>query len=367
MKENDLVELVEALKVALFHEVRGEQSDYSEEQYREVRKSLLKAPGLIAALPEWLRRGSSLREAVGRIRDEAGNEAGKWARRQKVVSSGLEPILDALEGSDVIAAAQYERLESLGSGGFGEVFRYRHKLLGRDFALKVLNPSPFTTDIDHAIARFFQEGKILFDLRHPNIVQVYDVGIIGRRPYIRMELIHGTSLAVRIRDTGSVIASETRSVIRSLASALTHAHYDLGVVHRDLKPSNIMLDETGRAVLLDFGLGVFIEDELVSRITRTGEAPAASIYTAPELLQDPRIRDPHTDVYSLGVVWYESVTGITPSGRNIERLLKNHPGMLPGEIDLLLSCLAPRSGRPSSRELVQAISHVAQRQASGTS
>ncbi|HXH41564.1 MAG TPA: serine/threonine-protein kinase [Thermoanaerobaculia bacterium] len=339
MNNDDLIELVETLKAALFHEVRGEQSGYVPDEYRELRKALQNHPEIRSQLPEWLRRGSSLREAVSLIRDEAGDEGGKWARRQKIVSDGLNPLIEFLEGSDVLATGLFEKLERIGGGGFGEVFRYRHKLLERDFALKLLNPSPFTTDIDHAIARFFQEGRILFDLRHPNIVQVYDVGLIGKRAFIRMELIEGSSLTSRIRDRGGLTVRDARVLVRELASALEHAHNDVRVVHRDLKPSNIMIENTGRSVLLDFGLGAFVEDEIVSRITRTGEAPAGGIYTAPELLRDPTIRDPLTDVYSLGVIWYESVVGLPPSGHRIESALQEQLDMRDSERDLLLRCL----------------------------
>lgn len=355
MDDHDLVELVDNLKGALAHEVRGERSDYPAQDYRELRKALLKHPRLRAACPDWLVRSASLREAVSRIRDEAGDEGGKWARREKIVRDGLEPIIDALEGDDVAATGQFEKLERLGGGGFGEVYRYRHKLLQRDFALKVLSPSPFTTDADHAVLRFLQEAQILFDLRHPNIVQVYDVQMIGRRLAIRMELVEGASLAERNRDNGGVIVSEARRIMHGVASALSHAHYDLGVLHRDLKPSNIMIENTGRPVLLDFGLGVFVEDEIVSRITRTGEAPAGGIYTAPELLRDPTLRDPRTDVYSLGVLWYECVVGTAPLGRNIEDALEQQLAMRSEERELLLSCLAPAAERPTSTDIAEAL------------
>lgn len=230
------------------------------------------------------------------------------------------------------------------------MYRCRHKLLDLDFAFKLLNPSVFVDDKDHALERFFREAKILFSLRHPNIVRVFDVGMMGRRPFIRMELIEGSSLRERIKDNGGLTVADARRVVARLSAALAHAH-DRGIIHRDLKPHNVIISGSDWPVLLDFGLGVLVEDELVSRLTRTGEAAAGGVYAAPELLRDPKLLDPKTDVYSLGVMWFEMLTGSTPSGAGLMETLEQCPDVASDEQELLMACLGPNRRRPTSREL----------------
>jgi len=347
--EDDLIEQVEELKEALIAVVTGQHSEYPQSKYRVLRKVLSQHPEAQAALPEWLRRGSTIAEVNTAIRGAAGQESGMWQRRRAIVIKDLNKIIDVLEGDDAVSAATLEKGERIGGGGYGEVFKVTHRLIDDlEFAMKVLNPT-FASDADHATERFFQEARILFRLRHPNIVQVYDVGLIGRRPFIRMELIEGESLAAVIRRKGSLKVKEARSTMRQLASALAYAH-EAGVVHRDIKPSNIMISGE-RVVLLDFGLGAFLEDELVSRITRTGEAPAGGIYTSPELLSNPHDLDPRHDIYSLGAVCYEAIVGSAPAGSRIERRLEER--LSPAESELILSCLGPLSERPSAKELLE--------------
>jgi serine/threonine-protein kinase len=350
----DLEKAIDRFKGALSAEIRSNgSSGFAEDEYRELRAALKQHPSLQAHLPEWLRRGASLREAVARIRQEAGDDRGKWKRCDGIVSAGVDPLLAVLEGEDVVAAAYYEKLELLGAGGFGEVYRYRHKLLDRDFALKLLNPSAFVGQADHAVARFYKEARILFELRHPNIVRVYDVGKMGSRPFIRMELVTGESVRERIQRVGGLTIGDASAVACDLASALAHAHYDVGVIHRDIKSSNVMITEAASPILLDFGLGVFVQDEIASRLTRTGEAPAGGVYTAPELLNDPKLTDPRTDVYSLGVLWFEMLTGCPPAPSQAKEELDELYDLNIQERELLLACLAPLKKRPTSREVAK--------------
>lgn len=351
MKADELIDSIERLKVALLQLVTGKPHSYTEDEYADVRKALVRHPGLSQRLPEWLRRGSSLAEVNSRIRQEAGDEGGKWERRRTIVTRELDTIVDVLEGHDSIASASLEKREPLGTGGFGEVFRCHHKYANWDFALKVLNPA-FDEGRDRAIARFFQEAQILFRLNHPNIVRVFDVGMLGRKPFILMELIEGATLAEIFRRNGGLLVDDAREMVLSIGSALAHAHDDVEVVHRDLKPSNIMrVDATGRPVLLDFGLGAFVQQEIYSRLTRTGDAPAGGAYTAPELLTNPTLLDPKNDVYSLGVIWYEAVTGSLPPRRRAEDRL----ALRPRELELIMACLDDAENRPSAAELVEAL------------
>lgn len=351
MKADELVESIDKLKQAMLLITTGKLADYTDDEYAEVRKALVRHPEVGAYCPDWLRRGSSLDEAGSRIRTEAGDQEGKWQRRREIVTSSLDPIIDILEGANDAAAVSLQKLERLGGGGFGEVFRCHHKFANCDFALKVLDPA-FDEGHERAVARFFQEAQILFRLRHDNIVRVYDVGMLGRRPFIRMELVEGDTLVEVLRDSGSLPVADAREIVRGIAGALAHAHDDIGVVHRDLKPGNIMVENaTERPVLLDFGLGAFVQEEMFSRITRRGDAPAGGSYTAPELQTDPTLLDPLNDVYSLGVIWYEVLTSSIPPRRRAEERLEAIPALRPREIKLIMRCLDDAESRPTAAEL----------------
>jgi eukaryotic-like serine/threonine-protein kinase len=168
---------------------------------------------------------------------------------------------------------------------------------------------------------------------------------MGRHPYIQMELIKGTTL----NDHRSVSVVEASRVIWSLASALAHAH-KRGVIHRDIKPSNVMIAGS-RVVLLDFGLGIFREGDLISRITKTGERAAGGPYTAPELHDDPRLLDPRTDIYSLGALWYMMLCGRAPTAVGVDRNLSTVDDLLEGHAQLIQKCLSDLNERPSAEDV----------------
>jgi len=338
---------MERLKESLIQGSTGGAATIDDTEYRRVRKALLQHPALGPLCPDWLRRAATHPEAESRIRDEAGETAGKWHRRRTLIADTLNPLIDALEASDAMATDALERMERLGGGGFGEVYRYRHKLLDTHFAVKILSPV-FAGESDHAMERFFREARILFRLQHNHIVRVYDVGLIGRRPFIRMELIEGRSLGRIIQDAGGLSVVDARHAAHSLASALAHAHDEVHVVHRDLKPSNVMREETGRLVVVDFGLGAFVEGEMLSRITRTGEAAASGLYAAPELVADPKLLDARTDIYSFGAIWYEMLTGRAPAGTRIEAGFQDLIALRGAEIEIITQCLGPIASRPSA-------------------
>jgi eukaryotic-like serine/threonine-protein kinase len=349
--DEDLIELLEKLKTAVMGIATGDDSTLSNEEYGQVRKAVLHHPDLGPLCPEWLRRGANLWEANRLVRDAAGEAPGKWQRRRELVADGINPLVDALQSSAEALQALIPG-DRIGQGGFGEVYRYRHKLLDIDFAVKFLN-APFATPRDHALARFFREARILFRLNHFNIVRVHDVGLLQGRSFIKMEYVDGHNLHGVLSDRGILAVTEARSVISGVAAALHHAH-EAGVIHRDLKPSNVMQDPSGRVVVLDFGLGVFVEDELVSRLTRSGEAPAGGIYSAPELLADPRLLDPLTDIYSLGAVWFYLITGLPPAGADVPALLRK-AGIGEPDAPLVLRCLADRADRPSAERLIRQV------------
>jgi hypothetical protein len=219
----------------------------------------------------------------------------------------------ALQAGDHIGA--YRILGLLDSGGMGVVYRAEHEELSRAVAIKVLHPEGAT---DAArVERFRNEARAVAALRHPHIVQVYDFGVFdapdGRQQfYLAMEYVAGSSLAARLHaQAGSGQAldlRETARVIEQIAAALDYAH-GRGLVHRDVKPANILFTAEGDAVLGDFGL---VASSLQHEITNTGQMLGTLAYMAPEQALDPRAATPASDVYALGVVAYEMLTGRVP-------------------------------------------------------
>jgi len=356
--DEDLRDLVESLKVGLLDSATDRRAGFEDSEYRRIRKLILANPAMRPRVPEWLRDGASLWEAVDLVRTQAGDEGGKWQRRCNIIRDGLNPLIEEIEGGDESFDEEFEILERIGQGGFGEVFRIRHKRLDISFALKLLNPS-FPEERDRSIERFFREARILFRLNHSNIVRVHDVNVRKHRPFIRMEYVEGRSLNEILSSTGPFAITDSRRIIAALSAALAHAHDDIGVVHRDVKPSNIMLEEnSGRIVLLDFGLGVFVEQDIVSRITKTGERAVAGLYAAPEFVENPHLIDPATDIYSLGGVWFTLLTGRAPAGLRLEPYLENLWDLREYEKELLVASLLEPSNRPTASEIHQELENI---------
>src|SRR5690242_3384817 len=198
----------------------------------------------------------------------------------------------------------YEVLARIGAGGMGEVFKARDTRLDRSVAIKVL-PDAMRGDAERR-ARFEREARTISKLSHPNICTLYDVG----PDYLVMELLDGETLADRLQ-RGALPAGEAIRYGVEIAGALDRAHR-AGVIHRDLKPANVMITKSG-AKLLDFGLarqsGVTPHDETHARpLTHEGAILGTLQYMAPEQL-DGREADARTDIYALGSVLYEMLTG----------------------------------------------------------
>src|SRR5688500_12416422 len=202
-------------------------------------------------------------------------------------------------------ANEYEVLEELGRGGMALVYRARDRQLERQVAVKVL---PFTFAFDaEFVERFQREARSSAQLEHPNIIPIYRVGQTGRVIYFVMKYLRGGSLASVLADRRTLSPPEIRRILIEAGRALGYAARQ-GVVHRDIKPDNIMFDEFGQSMLTDFGIAKAASGQ---RLTGTGMSIGTPHYMSPEQAR-AQTTDGRSDLYSLGVVAYQALTGTVP-------------------------------------------------------
>ncbi|NUS99048.1 MAG: serine/threonine protein kinase, partial [Gemmatimonadaceae bacterium] len=206
--------------------------------------------------------------------------------------------------------SHYEIEQELGRGGMGIVYCARDKRLKRTVAVKLLPPElAFRSDIR---SRFLREAETAAQLSHPNIVPIYSVDEMENLVFFVMAYVAGNNLARELHERGRFGIPETRRILREVADALAYAH-GRSVVHRDIKPDNILLDkETGRAMVTDFGIARAVSDTDGSRLTATGMAIGTPAYMSPEQAAGEREIDGRSDLYALGVVAYQMLTGAPP-------------------------------------------------------
>ena len=200
----------------------------------------------------------------------------------------------------------YSIISELGRGGMGVVYKAHEDSLNRFVALKVLGKH--LSEDESFVERFKREAQSAASLNHPNIVQVYAIDEFEGQHYFAMEYVQGTSIQQMIKSQGSLDAVAAGRLILQAASGLGAAH-GRGIVHRDIKPANLMVDERGLVKITDFGLALLAAG--TTRLTATGMFMGTPGYLSPEQCLDEDI-DQRTDIYSLGVSFYEMLTGITP-------------------------------------------------------
>jgi eukaryotic-like serine/threonine-protein kinase len=205
-----------------------------------------------------------------------------------------------------VIADRYEPIEQIGTGGMATVWKARDTLLGRFVAIKRL--LPHLAGDPEAAERFEREAQAAARLSHPGIVTVFDTGEDADGPFIVQELVDGTTLAAHLAQSGALGPQPVIDIVSQVAAALDHAH-GLGVIHRDIKPANLIIDPDGRVRLADFGIARTVDDP--ATITSSGELVGTITYLAPEILAG-QPATPASDIYSLGAVTFELLSGRPP-------------------------------------------------------
>jgi eukaryotic-like serine/threonine-protein kinase len=275
----------------------------------------------------------SLRQEVESLLAESGEEesfldepAMQVAAKAIASSSGAARSETTAAGSHPAFIGRYRVIRLLGEGGMGTVYEAEQEEPRRVVALKVIRPGLATAE---RLRRFRHESEALARLQHPGIAQIYDAGTadtgLGPQPYFAMELVRGDSLD-RYAATHPLNTRERLALMARICEAVHHAH-QRGLIHRDLKPGNILIDETGQPKILDFGVARLTEAEAQLTVqTELGQIVGTLAYMSPEQVTgDPQGVDTRSDVYSLGVILYELLTGRLPydvSGRKLHEAVQ---------------------------------------------
>ena len=252
-----------------------------------------------------------------------------------------------------VLGGRYHVQELIARGGMADVFRAQDSMLDRDIAVKAFRVG--ASDV----RRFETEARILARFDHPNLVRVYDVGTEAEQPYVVLQLIPGPTLTRRLEEQGALAEPEARRVATDVSGALAYVHA-AGIVHRDVKPSNILLAPDGRAVLGDFGIALVID---TTRMTAAAETVGTAAYLAPEQLTGRDI-SAAADVYSLGLVLLEALTGVLPFAGTPQEMMAARlarppavPASLPAPWPELLTAMTrpDPSGRPAAASIATSL------------
>ncbi len=219
-------------------------------------------------------------------------------------------------GAEELFADRYQLVEKIGSGGMGIVYKAQDVKLNESVALKFLDRPAIPGSL--AYDQFIQEIKLARKISHPNVCRIFDIGDHRGQLFVSMALINGESLTALMERVGKLSSKQAIQIVRQLTDGLKAAH-DQGIVHRDIKPANIMLDQLGQAILLDFGIArAYGEDGREASIMM-----GTPSHITPEMIEGKTISCA-SDIYSLGLVWYELITGERPfSGTTVELMQKH--------------------------------------------
>ena len=284
---------------------------------------------------------------------ELREELRRRIRRQERARALIEPPPAAPTGPAVPEVEGYELLGVIGTGGMGIVYRARHRRLDRVVALKMILAGGAASA--HQLGRFRDEARAVAALQHPNIVQVFESGEAGGQPFLVLEYLSGGSLAAFL--SGAPLGPRRAAeMVATLARAVQHAH-DRGIVHRDLKPANVLVAPDGTLKITDFGLAKRLADD--SAHTKTGVVVGSPSYMPPEQAAGAKVVGPAADVYALGAILYELLTGRPPFvGESVLETIRQvceYPPVEPRALrpgvpkDLEVACLKCLEKQPEDR------------------
>src|SRR5688572_13749875 len=268
---------------------------------------------------------------------------------------------------------RYTIVEEIGAGGMGQVYKAIDRKLGKTVALKLIRPD--TAAQQESLERFRRELALAQEVTHPNVCRVHDLGEVDGIVYISMEYVEGQSLEDLIQSVGHLSPKQTVTLGRQICAGLQAVH-ERGIVHRDLKPGNVMVDRSGHALVMDFGMAYHSAQE---RLTGEGAVLGTLAYLSPEQARG-RLTDQRSDLYAVGLVLYEMLTGRRPpgDGGSVPLVLRDSgdacppPSRLapevPGALDaVVMRCLERDPARrfPSALALEEALAHAAAALSSG--
>ncbi|HEY6564416.1 MAG TPA: serine/threonine-protein kinase [Pirellulaceae bacterium] len=279
--------------------------------------------------------------------------------RSTLVSARIDdtsPVLGASDTAVKQSVPGYQLLEVIGRGGMGVVYKARQTSVDRIVAVKMILSGQHAGAAEHA--RFQNEAQAAASLQHPHIAQVFEAGEYDGQPYLVMEFVEGTSLE-SVLAKAPLAGRSAAELLRTLADAANYAH-QRGIIHRDLKPSNVLLSADGQPKITDFGLAKRLEDIDRSPMTQTGMVLGTPSYMPPEQATgDHGASGPRSDVYALGAILYESITGRPPHvGNNLTDILQQirttdpvRPRVIDQRIprDLETICLKCLEKQPANR------------------
>ncbi len=338
MTKEDRIILLERFKNGLL--ACATNGSFDMQEYEKMRAQILEIEYLKSNMPIFLKVQRTPDEFRRYMQELYSNYAGRRSFITEEINKLILLVEEEGRESELVINDIDSLGEFLGYGGFGHVYKHHNELLDLDFAIKVFDPL-FSSEEEKSISekRFFREAKMLFTLQHPNIVRVYDVGRLQGKPFIKMELVEGYNMNDLLKKYSHLTFNDSLVPIIELLKGLEYAHFK-GIIHRDLKPSNYMYSETCGYKIIDFGISAFLETEEYTKLTKTGEQIAGGLYTDPQLMENSKLRDFRSDIYSVGAIWHFLLTGRAPSGGDMRKNLIEIYNIDENETDLIMKCLA---------------------------
>jgi len=339
MDKNAISDLIDEFKSGLI--AKATSGDMSEKDYKRCRDILMQVPELKEHIPSFIKSNHTASDFRSYMQAQDSHYAG----RRALINTQMSELTKCLEKENdpFMKLHEYEKEEQLGNGGYGTVHKYHNVYLDMDFAVKIYEPVFASSDEQaEGEKRFFREAKMLFSLNNIHIARIYDAGRTDDgKPYIRMEYIKGYTLEELKEKEGNMTFSRSAIVIHHILSGLKHAH-DYGMIHRDLRPRNVMYSEPERMFkIIDFGVSAFLDTDNHTKLTKTGEHIAGGVFIDPILQQNPKLKDPRSDIYSVGAIWYYLLCGKAPSGSDMREYLEQANQQLkPTEIEVIMKCLS---------------------------